>query len=63
MGGMLKAIERGFVQQEIQNAAYEYQRAVDHKEAYVVGVNSFTIDQEHEVPTATHRRVSGAQAD
>ena len=33
MGGMLKAIERGFVQQEIQNAAYEYQRAVDHKEA------------------------------
>src|SRR5215468_9497439 len=29
MGGMLKAIERGFVQQEIQNAAYEYQRAVD----------------------------------
>ena len=50
MGGMLKAIERGFVQQEIQNAAYEYQRAVDHKEAYVVGVNSFTIDQEHEVP-------------
>ncbi len=29
MGGMLKAIERGFVQQEIQNAAYEYQQAVD----------------------------------
>ena len=29
MGGMLKAIERGYVQQEIQNAAYEYQRAVD----------------------------------
>jgi methylmalonyl-CoA mutase N-terminal domain/subunit len=50
MGGMLKAIERGFVQQEIQNAAYEYQRAVDHKEAYVVGVNSFELEQEHEVP-------------
>ncbi len=50
MGGMLKAIERGFVQQEIQNAAYEYQRAVDHKEAYVVGVNSFEIEQEHEIP-------------
>src|SRR5208283_2793975 len=39
MGGMLKAIERGFVQQEIQNAAYEYQQAVDREEAIVVGVN------------------------
>ena len=50
MGGMLKAIERGFIQQEIQNAAYEYQRAVDHKQALVVGVNSFELEQEHEVP-------------
>jgi methylmalonyl-CoA mutase N-terminal domain/subunit len=50
MGGTLKAIERGFIQQEIQNAAYEYQRAVDHKEALVVGVNSFALEQEHEVP-------------
>ncbi len=41
MGGMLKAIERGYVQLEIQNAAYEYQRAVDHGEAMVVGVNHF----------------------
>ena len=39
MGGMLKAIERGYVQQEIQNAAYEYQQAVDRLEAVVVGVN------------------------
>jgi methylmalonyl-CoA mutase N-terminal domain/subunit len=50
MGGMLKAIERGFVQQEIQNAAYEYQQKVDRLEAVVVGVNRFTIDQEHAVP-------------
>ncbi len=50
MGGMLKAIERGYVQQEIQNAAYEYQRAVDHKEAIVVGVNSFGIGEEKAVP-------------
>jgi methylmalonyl-CoA mutase, N-terminal domain len=50
MGGMLKAIERGFVQQEIQNAAYEYQRAVDHKEALVVGVNSFALDHEKSIP-------------
>ena len=50
MGGMLKAIERGFVQQEIQNAAYEYQRAVDEKQAIVVGVNSFALEQEKSIP-------------
>src|SRR3954463_95784 len=49
LGGMLKAIERGFVQQEIQNAAYEFQQAVDKKEAIVVGVNEFTIDEEKEI--------------
>jgi len=46
MGGMLKAIERGFVQQEIQNAAYEYQQAVDHEQAIVVGVNRFEVEEE-----------------
>ncbi|HWZ81083.1 MAG TPA: methylmalonyl-CoA mutase family protein [Terriglobales bacterium] len=50
MGGMLKAIERGFVQQEIQNAAYKYQQAVDRNEAIVVGVNQFQIDDEKAVP-------------
>ncbi len=50
MGGMLKAIERGYVQQEIQNAAYEYQQAVDRQQAVVVGVNRFQIEQEHAVP-------------
>jgi methylmalonyl-CoA mutase N-terminal domain/subunit len=50
MGGMLKAIERGFVQQEIQNAAYDYQTAVDRKDATVVGMNRFQIDEEKEVP-------------
>jgi methylmalonyl-CoA mutase, N-terminal domain len=50
MGGMLKAIERGYVQQEIQNAAYEYQQAVDRQEAVVVGVNRFTVEEEKAVP-------------
>ena len=39
--GMLRAIERGYVQREIQNAAYGYQREVDASEAVVVGVNRF----------------------
>jgi methylmalonyl-CoA mutase N-terminal domain/subunit len=50
MGGMLKAIERGFVQQEIQNAAYEYQQAVDQDEAIVVGVNRFEVEEEKPIP-------------
>jgi methylmalonyl-CoA mutase N-terminal domain/subunit len=40
-GGMLRAIESGFVQGEIQKAAYEFQRAVEKKEQIVVGVNDF----------------------
>jgi len=50
-GGMLKAIERGYVQQEIQNAAYEYQRQVDRGQAVVVGVNHFTVGEEKPIPT------------
>jgi methylmalonyl-CoA mutase N-terminal domain/subunit len=50
LGGMLKAIERGYVQQEIQNAAYEYQQAVDREQAVVVGVNRFQIEEEKSVP-------------
>ena len=50
LGGMLKAIERGFVQQEIQNAAYEYQQQVDRQKAVVVGVNRFQIEDEKPIP-------------
>jgi methylmalonyl-CoA mutase, N-terminal domain len=50
MGGMLKAIERGYVQQEIQNAAYQYQQQVDRLEAVVVGVNRFHLDEEKPIP-------------
>jgi methylmalonyl-CoA mutase N-terminal domain/subunit len=50
MGGMLRAIERGWVQQEIQTAAYDYQRAVDSGEQVVVGVNRFTREDEPGIP-------------
>jgi methylmalonyl-CoA mutase, N-terminal domain len=50
MGGMLRAIERGYVQQEIQNAAYEFQQAVDSGSAVIVGVNRFTRDDEPGIP-------------
>jgi methylmalonyl-CoA mutase, N-terminal domain len=48
--GMLRAIEQGYVQREIQNAAYEYQKAVDEKAAIVVGVNEFASEDEAQVP-------------
>jgi len=51
MGGMLRAVEAGFVQQEIQKAAYEYQQAVDSGEQVVVGVNRFQADEERPIPT------------
>jgi methylmalonyl-CoA mutase N-terminal domain/subunit len=50
MGGTLAAIERGFIQSEIQNAAYAYQQSVERGDAVVVGVNKFHQD-EPESPT------------
>jgi methylmalonyl-CoA mutase N-terminal domain/subunit len=46
LGGTLRAIEQGYIQQEIQNAAYGFQQAVDRLETVVVGVNQFQIDEE-----------------
>ncbi len=51
MGGMLRAIERGWIQQEIQNAAYKAQQQVDSGETVVVGVNRFAQEIEIEIPT------------
>jgi methylmalonyl-CoA mutase N-terminal domain/subunit len=48
--GMLRAIEQGYVQREIQNAAYAYQKSVDEKSAVVVGVNEFVSEEEAAVP-------------
>jgi methylmalonyl-CoA mutase N-terminal domain/subunit len=46
MGGTLAAIESGFVQTEIQNAAYAYQQSVERGETVVVGVNKFRQEEE-----------------
>jgi methylmalonyl-CoA mutase, N-terminal domain len=50
-GGVLRSIESGYLQGEIQKAAYEYQRAVESKEQIVVGVNDFVAEAERQVPT------------
>ncbi len=46
MGGMVAAIERGFPQREIQDASYEYQKAIEQKDKIVVGVNEFALESE-----------------
>ncbi len=48
MGGALKAIEKGYVQQEIANSAYDYQKAVDSGEQAIVGVNKYTTQENHD---------------
>ncbi|MFC1926635.1 methylmalonyl-CoA mutase, partial [Chloroflexota bacterium] len=48
MGGALKAIEKGYIQREISNSAYKYQKAVDTAEQVIVGVNMFTTDSERQ---------------
>jgi methylmalonyl-CoA mutase N-terminal domain/subunit len=49
MGGMLRAIETGYVQREIQESAYRYQRAIESQEQIVVGVNRFQLEEEPSV--------------
>jgi methylmalonyl-CoA mutase N-terminal domain/subunit len=49
MGGALAAIEHGYLQSEIQEAAYQYQQAVERKEQIVVGVNEFQVQERLEL--------------
>ncbi|HEX8872146.1 MAG TPA: methylmalonyl-CoA mutase family protein [Candidatus Acidoferrum sp.] len=64
MGGMVKAIESGYVQAEIQRAAYDFQRAVENKEQIVVGVNEFVVEDSRQIPTLQiDARMEQAQVD
>ena len=46
LGGMLVAIEKGFPQQHIQDAAYEYQKSIESEDRIVVGVNKYQVDED-----------------
>ena len=50
LGGMVTAIENGFVQREVQNTAYEFQMQVERGERVIVGVNRFDSDESRSVP-------------
>ena len=49
LGGMVAAIEKGFPQKEIHDAAYAYQKAVDRKEEIIVGVNDFVTEEKRPI--------------
>ena len=52
MGGMVEAIEKGFPQREIQDSAYQYQKALEAGEQTIVGVNKYQMEQTGtEIPT------------
>lgn len=49
LGGALKAIEKGFIQLEIQEASYNFQKGIESKENLVVGVNAFEVQERVEL--------------
>jgi len=51
LGGVLRGIETGYVQGEIQKASYEYQRAIERGEQIIVGVNQFVAEKGTPIPT------------
>lgn len=52
MGGMVEAVEKGFPQREIQDSAYQYQKALERDEQTIVGVNKYAMENEpQQVPT------------
>src|SRR5260370_13745371 len=51
MGGMVEAVEKGFPQREIQESAYQYQKALERGDQTIVGVNKYgMVDEPQEVP-------------
>ncbi len=53
LGGMVPAIEAGFPQREIMDAAYAYQRAVEQGEKLIVGLNAFTVEDDRPIEILT----------
>jgi methylmalonyl-CoA mutase N-terminal domain/subunit len=60
LGGMLGAIENGWVQAQIHESAYKYQRSIESRERIIVGVNEYRSDEEQKVPI--HRSDPAAEA-
>ncbi len=51
LGGIVRAVEEGYPQREIANAAYQFQRQVDSKQRIIVGVNKYVSSEPGKIPT------------
>jgi methylmalonyl-CoA mutase N-terminal domain/subunit len=60
-GGMLRAVDTGFVQQQIQDVAYERQREIEDGERIIVGVNEFEVDEEPKMDLESVDEEDGAR--
>ncbi len=60
LGGVVVAIEQGYIQREIENSAFQYQMQIENKEQIIVGVNEFHID---EPPAAGLTRINSSVGD
>ena len=60
-GGMLAAVESGWIQSQIHESAYQYQQSIEKKERVIVGVNEFRIDEEQKIPI--HRADPAVEAE
>jgi methylmalonyl-CoA mutase, N-terminal domain len=49
MGGVLQAIDGGYIQNEIQNSSYTYQKEVESKKQIIIGVNEFQVDEKQDL--------------
>jgi methylmalonyl-CoA mutase N-terminal domain/subunit len=49
-GGVVSCIEKGFIQRQIENSAYDYQREIEKEERIIVGVNKFQVEEENKPP-------------
>src|SRR6266849_4443772 len=63
MGGMVKAIERGYPQKEIAEASYQFQRAAEAKEKIIVGVNEFAVEEKPPVTLYIDESVAQRQTE
>ncbi|MBN1640600.1 MAG: methylmalonyl-CoA mutase family protein [Anaerolineae bacterium] len=61
LGGMRAAIESGYVQREIHNSAYAYQRAIENGAQVVVGVNAYAVEEAHSLDTLRVDPAVGAE--
>jgi len=50
LGGVIESIKKGYIQKEIQNSAYQYQKNIENQQSFIVGLNRYTEETTHPIP-------------